>query len=219
MGTLTDLLQTNFLSDFLGGVVIDFQIAAIALSLGLAFGFFLALLRFRGGIGGLLAGSVIGLMRAAPTFVIVFFLLNVLPRDTVSGVMIVALSLAPYSSAYIADSTLDALRHFRTGSALASLLVLPNIARAFFVLVMSSSIGAAIGVHEGIAVILSEIERATSTGDMLMLFALSVVCFGIPLQTGFALLRLIQHRLAQTTLRGESKPLPAVARPTTAQTG
>src|SRR5205823_5537604 len=137
----------------------------------------LGIARLRGGIGGVLAGSVVGLMRAAPTFVIIFFLLNTLPRrDSLSGVMIVALALVPYAAAYIADSTVDALRHFRSGAALASLLLLPNIARAFFVLVMSSSVGAAIGVQEGIAIVLRQAEKMPSFGSTLLLFAVGVAC-------------------------------------------
>ena len=120
-------------------------------------------------------------MRAAPTFVVMFFLLNVLPhRDALSGVVIVAVSLVPYAAAYVADSGADALRQFHSGSPLAGLLILPNIARAFFVLVMSSSAGAAIGVPEGIAIILRQAEKMPSTGDMLVLFAIGIACFGIP---------------------------------------
>ena len=96
--------------------------------------------------------------------------------------MIVATSLVPYAAAYIADSGVDALRQLRTGSPLACFLILPNIARAFFVLVMSSSAGAAIGVPEGVAVILRQAEKLPAFGDMLVLFAIGVACFGIPLQ-------------------------------------
>jgi hypothetical protein len=125
-------------------------------------------------------------------------LLNALPRDAaLSGIMVVALSLVPYAAAYIADSGVDAPQQFRRGSPLACFLILPNIARAFFVLVMSSSAGAAIGVPEGIAVILRQAEKMPSLGDMLVLFAIGVVCFGIPLQAGFSIIRLIQRHLCR----------------------
>jgi hypothetical protein len=106
-----------------------------------------------------------------------------------------------YAATYIADSGVDALRQLRTGSRLASFLILPNIARAFFVLVMSSSAGAAIGVPEGVAVILHQAEKLPSLGDMLVLFAIAVACFGIPLQAGFAVIRLIQRHLGRIALR------------------
>jgi ABC-type arginine transport system permease subunit len=191
-----DCLSLNFLPSFLAGMLINFEIAGIALALGLAVGILLAFARLHGGVAGIAASSVVGLIRAAPTFVVMFFLLNALPRDAgLSGIMIVAMSLVPYAAAYIADSGVDALRQLRTGSVLACFLILPNIARAFFVLVISSSAGAAIGVPEGVAVILHQTEKLPSLGDMLVLFAIAVACFGIPLQAGFAVIRLIQRHL------------------------
>jgi hypothetical protein len=43
---------------------------------------------------------------------------------------------------------------------------------------MSSNAGTAIGVPEGVAVILRQAEKLASLGDMLMLFAIGVACFG-----------------------------------------
>jgi ABC-type arginine transport system permease subunit len=208
MSVLIDSLSSNFLSLFLAGMSVDFEIAGIALALGLALGALLAFARLHGALAGMAAASVVGLMRAAPTFVVMFFLLNALPRDAgLSGVMIVALSLVPYAAAYIADSGVDALRELRTGSPLACYLILPNIARAFFVMVMSSSAGAAIGVPEGIAVILRQAEKLPSLGDKLVLFAIGVACFGIPLQAGFIVIRLIQRHLGRIALRNQPKVL------------
>jgi hypothetical protein len=202
MSPLIQSLLSDFLPAFLAGIAVDFEIATIALTLGVALGLVLAIARFQGGLVAIPAGVLVGLMRAAPTFVVMFFLLNTLPRGgSLSGLMIVALALVPYAAAYVADSALDALRHFRSGSLQASLLVLPNIARAFFVLVMSASVGAAIGVPEGIAVILREAEKAGSLGDMLLFFAIGLACFGIPLQAGFAVIRLIQRHLGRAAVR------------------
>jgi hypothetical protein len=204
---LTDLLS-NFLPSFLAGMAVNFEIAAIGLALGLALGILLVISRVHGGVAGTAAGALVGLMRAAPTFVVMFFLLNALPRDArLSEVMIVALSLVPYAAAYVADSGVDALRQLRAGSPLAAVLIFPNIARAFFVMVMSSSAGAAIGVPEGIAVILRQAEKLPSLGEMLVLFAVGVACFGIPLQAGFAVIRLIQRHLGRIALRNQPKAL------------
>jgi hypothetical protein len=200
MTALIDLLPSHFLPVLLAGMLVNFKIAGIALTFGLALGTLLALARLQGGVAGFASSSVIGLMRAAPTFIIMFFLLNTLPRGGLSGVMIVAASLVPYAAAYIADSGVDALHQFRAGSMAACLLILPNIARAFFVLVMSSSVGAAIGVPEGIAVILHQAEKLTSIRDVFILFAIGVACFGIPLQAGFAVVRLIQRHLGRAAL-------------------
>ena len=205
MNGLLAELSGDFLPRFLAGMAVNFEIAVVALAIGLALGMLLALGRLRGGTAGVAAGSAVTLMRAAPTFVVMFFLLNALPREAslfgmplaLSGVMTVALSLVPYSAAYVSDAGLDALRHWRDGSTLGALLFLPNVTRAFFVLVMSSSAGAAIGVTEGITVILRQAEQLHSLDDRLLLFALGIVMFGIPLQLGFVLIGLVQRSLGR----------------------
>jgi ABC-type amino acid transport system permease subunit len=193
---LLERLWSDFLPLLWAGMAVNFEIAGIAIALGLAFGLALAFAHLRGGLIGTGAATAVTLMRAAPTFVVMFFLLNALPREiSVSGVMIVALSLVPYSAAFVTDSSLDALRHLRSGSALAALQFLPNVMRAFFVLVMSSGAGAAIGVGEGISAILRQAEQLPALGDRLVLFAIGVASFGVPLQLGFLVLRLAQRRL------------------------
>jgi hypothetical protein len=209
MNPLFDRLSSDFLPRFLGGVVVNFEIAGIAIALGLACGLLLAVARLYGGAVGAAAAAIIALMRAAPTFVVMFFLLNAIPRDAslfgvplgLSGIMTVALSLLPYAAAYIADAGVEALEQLRRGSPLGSLLFLPNVTRAFFVLVMSSSAGAAIGVPEGIAIILRQAEQLPSLGDKLLLFAVGIVFFGIPLQAGFAIMTLFQRRLSRAVMR------------------
>ncbi|HEX3882131.1 MAG TPA: hypothetical protein VHW66_05700 [Stellaceae bacterium] len=197
MSELLSPPMLRFLPRFLEGMTVNFEIAMIALCLGLILGVLLAAGRLAGGIlGGATAGAT-GLMRAAPTFVVMFFVLNALPHGDLSGMMIVALSLVPYSAAYISDSGVDAMRQYRLGSPLASFLFFPNVARAFFVLVMSSGAGAAIGVREGITALLTHAEHLPSLGDKLGCFAIGVACFAIPLQAGFAVIGLIQRRLGR----------------------
>jgi hypothetical protein len=214
MSPLLVQLSSNFLPRFLAGMMVNFEIAAIAIVLGVGVGLVLAAARLSGGIGGRAAATTIALMRAAPTFVVMFFLLNVIPRDArffgaplaMSGLMTVALSLVPYAAAYIADNGIEAWRQWRGGSPRGCLLLLPNLARAFFVLVMSSSAGAAIGVNEGIAVILHHSEQLPGLGDKLVLFAIGILCFGVPLQAGFAALGFVQRRIGRLALRGREEP-------------
>jgi ABC-type arginine transport system permease subunit len=202
-------VSVGFLPQFLAGMVVNFEIAAIALLLGLALGALLGFARLSGGFPGGVATTLIGLMRAAPTFVVMFFLLNIIPADaTVFGVavapsplMTVALSLVPYSASYVADNGVEALKQMRAGSPLGALLFLPNVTRAFFVLVMSSSAGAAIGVTEGIAVILREAEQMPTLADKLVLFGIGIFFFGMALQAGFALVRALQRHLGRLALR------------------
>jgi hypothetical protein len=74
---------------------------------------------------------------------------------------------------------------------------------------MSSSAGAAIGVTEGIAVILHQAEYLPTLGDRLVLFAIGIAFFGVPLQLGFAALTLIQRRLGRIATRDQKKPVAA----------
>ena len=208
---MTKEFSAEFFPDLLAGMLVNFEIAAIALVIGLALGALLGLMRLRGGVLGAVARTLIGLMRAAPTFVVMFFLLNIIPRDATllgigvapSGIMTVALSLVPYSASYVADNGAEALKQLRAGSPLGALQFLPNITRAFFVLVMSSSAGAAIGVTEGIAVILREAVLLPEFGDKLILFAIGILFFGITLQGGFALMDWLQRHLGQRAMRDE----------------
>jgi len=217
MSALIDRLSSEFLPLLLAGMAINFEIAGISIAVGLALGLVLAFARLYGGMAGAAAASAIALMRAAPTFVVMFFLLNAIPRDAtlfgqefaLSGIMTVAISLVPYSASYVADSGVEALRQLRSGSPLGALLFLPNVTRAFFVLVMSSSAGAAIGVVEGITVILRQAEHLPTLSDKLMLFAIGIVLFGIPLQAGFALMSFLHRYLRRIVMRspaGASAP-------------
>jgi ABC-type proline/glycine betaine transport system permease subunit len=210
MSPLLQHLWADFVPALLVAMATNFEISFIALALGLLIGLPLALLRDReGGMGSGAAAAVIALMRAAPTFVVMFFLLNVIPRDAslfgvklaLSGVMTVAVSLVPYSAAYAADAGLEALRQLRRGSPLGALLFLPNITRAFFVIVMSSGAAAAIGVPEGISVILRESALLPALGDRLLVFAIGIVLFGVPLQLGLAVMRYLQRELGRRTVR------------------
>jgi ABC-type arginine transport system permease subunit len=205
MNTLLRDLWTDFVPTLLSAMVTNFEISFIALALGLLLGLPLALLRDRGGAVGVgVSATIISLMRAAPTFVVMFFLLNVV-RDislfgvelALSGIMTVAVSLVPYSAAYVADAGVEALRQLRRGSPLGALLFLPNITRAFFVIVMSSGAAAAIGVPEGISVILREAAVLPALGDRLVVFATGIVLFGVPLQLGLAFMRWLQRELGR----------------------
>lgn len=203
------LSADGFLPSFLAGIAVNYEIAGIALLMGLALGLPLAHASLAGGRTKVLSGPLVSLMRAAPSFVVMFVLMNAIPRHATllgfpvapSGRLAVAISLTPYAASYVFDNGVEALRNLRHGSPVSALLFLPNLVRAFFVLVMSSSAGAAIGVTEAVAVILRETQKLQALHDKLLLFAIGVVCFGIPLQSGFALVKMLHRRLSRIALR------------------
>jgi ABC-type amino acid transport system permease subunit len=202
-------LPATFLPDLLAGMARDFAMAGMALGMGLALGLPLALLWSLRHPIRLLPNAVVQLLRAAPTFVVMFFLLSVLPHDVrVLGVPVrvtreltVALSLVPYSASIIAENGAEAWRQWRVGSVLAALLFLPNLARTYFVLVMASGSAAAIGVKEGISVILRQADQFPTIGDRLWVFAIGVFVYGLILQSGFFLVMELRRRLASFAVR------------------
>jgi ABC-type arginine/histidine transport system permease subunit len=201
----------DFIPRFLAGVVVNFEIAAGALLLGLLIGAPTALARLRGGPLAIMASTTTGAMRAAPTFVVMFFLLYAVPRQFsvfglalfISGPMVVVLALTVYSASYVADNALEALQQWRRGSHHAALLFLPNMAHAFFVLVLSSSTGAAIGVNEAISATLRQAERLPSLSDRLLLFLLVMLFFVAALQSAYAAVARLRHALTARS------PMPA----------
>jgi len=197
-------LPATFLPALLAGMSRDFAMAGMALGMGLAVGLPLAWVGSLRNPIRLAPNAVVQLLRAAPTFVVMFFLINILPHQVhVLGVPVritreftVALSLVPYSASIVAENGAEAWRQWRLGSELAALLFLPNLARSYFVLVMSSGSAAAIGVKEGISVILHQADRYPDIGDQLGVFAIGVFVYGLILQTGFFGVMELRRRLA-----------------------
>lgn len=193
----------DFIPRFLTGVVLNFEIAAGSLLMGLLIGVPIALARLRGRSLGIVASTATGVMRAAPTFVVMFFLLYAVPRQFslfgltvfLSAPMVVVLALTVYSASYVADNALEALQQLRRGSHHAALLFLPNMARAFFVLVLSSSTGAAIGVREAISATLRQAERLPKLSDRLLLFLLVMLFFVATLQAAYAAVAWLRQAL------------------------
>jgi hypothetical protein len=204
MSAFPPSLPPGFLPHLLAGMMRDFAMAGMALGMGLLLGVPLALAWAMRSRLRLVPNAIVQLLRAAPTFVVMFFLLNILPhRLQLAGVTLtitreftVALSLMPYSAAVVAENGAEALRQWRGGSLLAALLFLPNLARTYFVLVMSSGSAAAIGVQEGIAVILRQADQFPSVLDRLWVFAIGVFVYGLILQTGFLLVMELRRSLA-----------------------
>lgn len=199
---MIELLLT-FLPRFLAALGVNFGIAAAAVGCGLVLGLPLAAARLAPGFIGRIAGALVGLLRAAPTFVVMFFLLNALPRGLPVGGghlamtpwLAVMLSLAIYATAYVSDNALDAAQQWRQGSRLAAWLFPMGLVRAFFVIVLSSGFGAAVGVVEATTVTLRQLEALDSGGQRLALMALVVAIFVLVFQLIYALIEQLRRRL------------------------
>jgi ABC-type amino acid transport system permease subunit len=210
-------LPATFLPALLGGMARDFAMAGMALGGGLALGAPLAVVWSLRNPIRLVPKVVVQLLRAAPTFVVMFFLLNILPHEVrflgvplrITREFTVALSLVPYSASIVAENGAEAWRQWRLGSVLAALLFLPNLARTYFVLVMASGSAAAIGVKEGISVILHQADRFPDIYDRFCVFAIGVFVYGLILQTGFLAVMEVRRQLAGFVVRRRAVARPA----------
>jgi len=181
---MTEVLRV-FLPDLLGGFLVNLQVAGIAVAMGTILGLPMALLRLHTRCARPLLRPVIMLMQAAPVYVIMFFLLNLLPREArLFGLVVpitgfVALSLAQGVNmiAYMAENAYPALEHLRRNEMAQAVLFLPNMLRGFVVVVMSSGLGAAIGVPEAVGVTLAHAQRLSALGDRVVLFLLAMAFF------------------------------------------
>lgn len=195
----------DFLPRFFAGLAVNVEIAMLSLLVGLAAGLPLAVMLCAGPLAAGQAAAVVGLLRAAPTFVVMFFLLNAVPREYAAtlgflgdwSMTAVILSQAVYAVSYVADNGQVALRALRARDGATAVLFLPNLARAFCVLLMSSGVAAAVGTPEAIFTTIREAERMPALADRVALFLLVMLFFAVTMQAAFALINRLRFRLAR----------------------
>jgi hypothetical protein len=210
-----DLLQAlpTFAPAFAAALLVNLEVAALALGLSLLAGLPLAWLRSHGGAPraawqrapAALAGALTALLRASPTFVVMFFMLHALPPRLLLGgwtlamtpALAVALALTAYGAAYVSDNTLEALMHARAGRRSALLLLPMALLRGYFVMVLSSGFGSAVGLTEATAVTMRSIESLPQHADRLALAGLAVLVFVLIFQSLYALTDALRRRLLQ----------------------
>lgn len=201
---MIEILPT-FVPRFLAGLLVNLEIAVLSLLVGLVAGGALVLMLVAGRAPAVAASFIVAALRAAPTFVVMFFLLNAIPRDFAPfglqvadwGLAAVILSQAVYAAAYVADNGVVALRALRTGDMATAVIFLPNLARAFCVLLMSSGVAAAVGIPEAIFITIREAERMPDLSQRAMLFLLVILFFATVMQLAFALINMLRFRLVR----------------------
>ncbi|QBF34008.1 hypothetical protein [Thalassococcus sp. S3] len=181
----------GFALHFAQGLIINFQIAFMALILGLALGALLAAIhKSRLPVLPRITDLSMNVLRAMPVYIAMFFLAGVM-RPYYSaledwfddpGIVFVTLACLPYICSYAYDQVGDAILQWRRGAHRAALLLIPNMVRAFQVLVSASCFGAAIGVNEAMSAVLTEAELIGNTPWRYVLFLLMIVLFVILMQ-------------------------------------
>ncbi len=183
------LVVQNFIPVLLAGFLVNLEIGVAAVAIAVGLGVPLSLLRRRVVLSRRLIRSCIGLMQALPTYVVMFFMLTLLPRDLtifnvpITGITAVVLAQSVYLTAYVAEDAYEALGHLSRGDRENALLFLPNLLRGFVVVVMSSGFGAAVGVSEAVSATMREAERLPDLHDRVLLFGVAVALFAIVVGT------------------------------------
>jgi len=201
----------DFLPRLAVGLRSNVAIATAALALGMVAGLAMAWTQ-QSGTGlmhRLLASTVRGgvsLLRASPTFVLIFFFLNVLPGPwrimgfefKITPWWSCAIALACYATAYVYDNTLEAVGQWRRTRQIEALaLLLPAVVRVFFVMVLSSGFGAAVGVPEAVSVTISTMERLPDISHRLLVLGSMMLVMTAAFQCIYAATRLFKQRLVR----------------------
>jgi len=209
---LLSFLPSDLMPALLEGMVVNFQIASLTLIASLLIGGLLTAVSLTGRAVAVIVEFLIAMIRAMPTFLVMISLLYLLPRQIqiagltlpLSDISIVVLSLLPYAVAYVFDNFSESIRQWRRGQMVTALQLLPNLSRMYFILIMSSASGAAIGVTEGVATLVRYSNRVEAVDEQLMIFAVGIVLFGLVMQAGFALVNVLR---AVLTARVSKEPL------------
>jgi len=196
----------EFFKGFLTAFLVNLQIASISLLGGLLLGAPLGYARATNKvILSWTAGLVVGFLRAFPVFVLMFVLLNLIPHPAGKysffslsfSELILVLALCAYSVSVVADAILDAIRVYRTGNVTQAWLLVPNLFRIFVILVMSTSIGAAIGVQEAVTFTLRSADVFTDRAHKIGLVVLATVFFAVFFGLARGVLDQVTSRLKQ----------------------
>jgi hypothetical protein len=156
----------NLAAGFLSAFRINMEVGLYALFGGVLLGFPLTWLRIKGGWPKKVTEGFITLLRAFPVFVLMFALLNFMSSSAyVTQLftlnipkMVLIIALCAYSTAVISDAAQDSWEYWRRADYAHALLLIPTLFRIFTILVMSSSIGAAIGVQDAVSYTLGRME-------------------------------------------------------------
>jgi hypothetical protein len=213
----------HFIPALLAGFLVNLKIGVMVVTVSVLLGIPITLLQRNVRMARRPVGILIQLMQALPTYVVMFFVITLLPRDLaflgqpVTGLMAVVVAQSVYLTAYVAEDAREALRHLDLGNREHALLFLPNLLRGFVVVVMSSGFGAAVGVSEAVSATMRQAERLPYVGDRILLFGVAITLFAVIVGSLNILIRHIIARLIRpTNTTAPSTAVPSTIAPNTA---
>lgn len=175
--------------EYLGAFLVNLRIGLIALLIGAVAGFVTARLRLSGGVVAGITNAVISMLRAFPVYVLMFVLLNFLASSFLVSLLgtayaieaVLILALSAYSSSAASDAFIDFINHSRSKRSAQAWLIVPNLFRIFTIIVIGSSVGAAIGVKEAVTYTLTLADSLYSRTDRILVITASMLFFALVL--------------------------------------
>lgn len=191
----------NLAAGFLSAFRVNMEVGLYSLFGGILLGFPLTWLRVKRGWPKKVTEGFITLLRAFPVFVLMFALLNFLSHSayvmqyfTLSLPMtVLVIALCAYSTAVISDAAQDSWEHWRRADYTHALLLIPTLFRIFTILVMSSSIGAAIGVQDAVSYTLGRMEEIPDAFNRIWLVLGATIFFVL----FFSIIRFTLYQVVQ----------------------
>ena len=172
---------------FFEALVVNLRIGLLALGVGLLIGGPLAIVRIRGSsLSRRTVGFLIGFLRAFPVYVLLFVALNLLESngffdlaeyDVASISLVIALSA--YTVSACSDACLTFLAHRASGAIDQAWLVIPNVMQIFIITLVSTSLGAAIGVQEVVFFTINLADTFSERWERVALVLVVIVFFTV----------------------------------------
>jgi hypothetical protein len=176
----------NHLLGFLNALTVNLSIGLLTLMAGLCLGFVTAAVRLAPNrLGAQAMNFFIGILRAVPSYVIMIVMTAILISTDALGMLVaekealLALFLAMLAGGIssCSDACVTFLQYRAQGRMEQALLIVPNAFQIFIVAVMSSGMGAAIGVHEAVYYTLALAEAYESRIDRIILVVVVILFF------------------------------------------
>jgi hypothetical protein len=170
---------------FLGAFTVNLRLGLLAVLIGLLIGFVSAVARFKGaGVTSGLTGFLIAFLRAFPVYVLMFVAVNLLASlgalDALTAnqaaEVALVIALSAYTTSACSDASLSLLQYRSLGQYSQAWLFLPNVMQIYVITVISSSVGAAIGLQESVTFTINLAETLPDRQDR-MLLVFSVILF------------------------------------------
>jgi|694.fasta_scaffold02314_3 ABC-type amino acid transport system permease subunit len=196
-------IDMTFAVDFIQAFLVNVSVGFASLLVGLVIGIPFAYVWYAGGFIAGLIGVVVGLLRASPVFVFMFLCLNILTqvidggsaRASLTPMIALVLALSCYSISVVADTWLDLLKRYGAMTRESIMLAIPVHIRTFVILVMSTSVGAAIGVQEAVMLTLARGDTLSTRQDQIELVSVVLLFFVVFFSAARYLIVLLTRQL------------------------